>query len=162
MVEIHYPLIFELAHRGLTWLGLVHGFGAVPLEKPTCTRWRSLPGSVCSRRLSICSPAGNWMEATSCFPSHRTCIQHLASDHSDLDSDGSVFVDGLAGVGNFAGDQQLPSPPGPDWPKVSGVRSWLALSFAVVMLVLTLIPKPVATIEDGHDRSSLKALIRGR
>jgi hypothetical protein len=34
--------------------------------------------------------------------------------------------------------------------------------FALVMLVLTLIPKPVTTIDDGRDRTSLKALIRGK
>jgi hypothetical protein len=48
-----------------------------------------------------------------------------------------------------------------EWPKVTGKRLVLA-GFALVMLVLTLIPKPVTTIDDGRDRTSLKALIRGK
>lgn len=48
-----------------------------------------------------------------------------------------------------------------EWPKVSGKRLVLA-GFAVLMFVLTLIPKPVVVMQDGRDRTSLKALIRGR
>ncbi len=33
--------------------------------------------------------------------------------------------------------------------------------FALLMLAVTLIPKPVTTIDQGRDRTSLRALIRG-
>ena len=46
-----------------------------------------------------------------------------------------------------------------EWPKVQGKRLVLG-GFALLMLALTLLPKPVSTIEDGRDRTSIKALIR--
>src|ERR1700751_3141273 len=45
-----------------------------------------------------------------------------------------------------------------EWPKVEGKRMALTI-FAVVMLAVTLTPKPVATLEAGRDHSSLKALV---
>jgi membrane-associated protease RseP (regulator of RpoE activity) len=46
-----------------------------------------------------------------------------------------------------------------EFPKVSGKRLLLA-AFALVMLAVTLIKKPVTTIDGGRDRTSLKGLIR--
>src|SRR5215468_6582571 len=33
IVELHYPIIFHFAHRMLAELGILHGFGALPLER---------------------------------------------------------------------------------------------------------------------------------
>ena len=46
-----------------------------------------------------------------------------------------------------------------EFPKVSGKRLVLA-AFALLMLAVTLIPKPVTTIDEGRDRTSLRGLIR--
>jgi membrane-associated protease RseP (regulator of RpoE activity) len=48
-----------------------------------------------------------------------------------------------------------------EWPKVSGKRRWLGV-LALLMLVVTLIPKPIAVIVDGHDESSLKGIVPRR
>ena len=43
-------------------------------------------------------------------------------------------------------------------PKVTGARRWWA-AFALLMLVLTLIPEPITFFDNGHDVSSLQALV---
>ena len=45
-----------------------------------------------------------------------------------------------------------------EWPKVSGKRIGLAF-FALVMLAVTIMRKPVSVISDGKDQSSLKAIV---
>lgn len=157
VVEIHYPLIFQLAHRGLTWLGLVHGFGAVPLEKSYlhpmafaawigmfATALNLLPGGQLDGGHIVFSIAPHLHKTVS-----RLTILILIPMAVYLWMGWLVWAI-LLEISSFRHPDVL------DWPKISGGRSWLAV-FGLVMLVLTLTPAPMA----HNSLKELLAMCRG-
>ena len=151
--EIHYPLIFHLTHRVLTSFGLVHGFGALPLDKAYlhpmaiaawvgmfATSLNLLPGGQLDGGHIVFSIAPRLHRIVS-----RLTILVLIPMAVYLWTGWLVWAI-LLEISSFRHPQV------PEWPKVSGVRTGLAV-FALVMLVLTLTPAPFA-------HSSLRELLR--
>ncbi|MGC2197315.1 MAG: site-2 protease family protein [Terriglobales bacterium] len=152
IVEIHYPLIFQLAHRVLTSLGLVHGFATVPLDKAYlhpmaiaawvgmfATSLNLLPGGQLDGGHIVFSIAPRLHKVVS-----RLTILILIPMAVYLWTGWLVWAI-LLEISSFRHPQV------PEWPKVSGVRTGLAV-FGLIMLVLTLTPAPFA-------HSSLKEVV---
>jgi membrane-associated protease RseP (regulator of RpoE activity) len=159
---IHYPLIFALAQRTLTSLGLLQGPMALPLQTLLlhpmgfaawggmfATSLNLLPGGQLDGGHIVFSIAPRIHRTIS-----RLTILCLIPMAVYLWAGWLVWAI-LLELSSFRHPQVA------EWPKVSGKRLVLA-AFALLMLAVTLIPKPVTTIDEGRDRTSLKALIRGR
>src|SRR6201987_3559796 len=143
VVEIHYPLIFQLAHRGLTLLGLTHGFGAVPLEKSYlhpmafaawigmfATALNLLPGGQLDGGHIVFSIAPRLHKTVS-----RLTILILIPMAVYLWMGWLVWAIFLE-ISSFRHPEVM------EWPRISGGRRWLAV-FALAMLLLTLPPEPI-------------------
>jgi membrane-associated protease RseP (regulator of RpoE activity) len=144
VVEIHYPLIFQLAHRGLTLFGLTHGFGAVPLEKSYlhpmafaawigmfATALNLLPGGQLDGGHIVFSIAPGLHKTVS-----RLTILILIPMAVYLWMGWLVWAI-LLEISSFRHPDVM------EWPKISGARRWLAV-FGLVMLLLTFTPMPFA------------------
>ena len=153
IVQMHYPLIFYLAHRLLASLGLLHGFAALPLRGVAlhpmaiaawvgmfATSLNLLPGGQLDGGHIVFSIAPRAHRFVS-----RVVILALIPMAVYLWTGWLVWAI-LLEISSFRHPQVA------EWPKVSGVRSWLAV-FALAMLVLTLTPAPFA-------HSSLKEVVR--
>jgi membrane-associated protease RseP (regulator of RpoE activity) len=158
---IHYPLIFSLAQRALTSLGLLHGTTALPLQTLLlhpmgfaawggmfATSLNLLPGGQLDGGHIVFSIAPRVHRTIS-----RLTILCLIPMAVYLWAGWLIWAI-LLEISSFRHPQVA------EFPKVSGSRLALA-AFALLMLAVTLIPKPVTTIDEGRDRTSLKALIRG-
>ncbi len=154
LVVIHYPLIFQLTHRVVTSLGLVHGFATVPLDKAYlhpmaiaawvgmfATSLNLLPGGQLDGGHIVFSIAPGLHRIVS-----RLTILILIPMAVYLWTGWLIWAI-LLEISSFRHPQV------PEWPKVSGGRSWLAV-FGLIMLVLTLTPSPFA-------HSSLKEVLHG-
>lgn len=154
LVEIRYPLIFLLAHRGLGSLGLLHGLGALPLNRVYlhpmaiaawvgmfATSLNLLPGGQLDGGHIVFSIAPRAHRFVS-----RTVILILIPMAVYLWAGWLVWAI-LLEISSFRHPQVA------EWPKVSGLRGWLGL-FALVILILTLTPAPIA-------HSSLKEVVHG-
>ncbi len=157
VIEIHYPLIFQLAHRGLVWLGVTHGFGAVPLERSYlhpmafaawigmfATALNLLPGGQLDGGHIIFSLAPSLHKTVS-----RLTILILIPMAVYLWVGWLVWAI-LLEISSFRHPDVM------EWPSISGERRWLAV-FALVMLVLTLTPQPMA----HHSLKEFVAVFRG-
>jgi membrane-associated protease RseP (regulator of RpoE activity) len=154
LVAIHYPLIFQLTHWMLTSLGLVHGFAALPLDK------------VYLHPMAIAAWAGMFATSLNLLPGGQLDGGHIVFSiaprlHRIISRVTILILIPMAvykwiGWLIWAILLELSSfrhPQVPEWPKVSGFRIGLA-GFALIMLVLTLSPEPLA-------HTSLKELLQG-
>jgi len=157
---IHYPLIFPLAQRVLGALGLLDATTSLPLaglllHPMAFAAW----GGMFATSLNLL-PGGQLDGGHIVFSIapriHRTisrltilCLIPMAVYLWY----GWLIWAILLEISSFRHPQVS------EWPKVSGKRFWLA-ALSLGMLVLTMIPQPVVFIEDGQDRTSLKALVR--
>ena len=157
---IHYPLIFDLAERLLIAIGVVHGAVAtLPISRlllhpMAFAAW----GGMFATSLNLL-PGGQLDGGHIVFSiaprAHRFVSRVVILILIPM----AVFV--WAGWLVWAVLLEISSfrhPQVGEWPKVSGKRLGLAI-FALVMLVVTITPKPVAVIADGKDQSSLKAIV---
>ena len=161
-VLMHYPWIFPVMQRLMISAGMLKGTAALPLEKLLlhpmamaawggmfATSLNLLPGGQLDGGHIVFSIAPRAHRLVS-----RLTILLLIPAAVYLSWTWLVWAI-LLEISSFRHPQVA------EWPKVSGWRLVLA-GFAVLMLVLTLSPKPVVLMQDGRDRTSLKALIRGR
>lgn len=159
---MQYPMIFSLAQHVLTFLGFAPGTASLPLS------------SLLLHPMALAAWGGMFATSLNLLPGGQLDGGHIvfsiAPQAHRIISRLTILVLIPLAVYRWAGwlvwailleISSFRHPQVAEWPKVSGKRLLLA-GFALLMLMLTLSPKPVATIEDGHDRSSLKALIRGR
>ena len=153
LVALHYPLIFRLTRHALVSLGLAHGFATLPLDKvslhPTAiaawvgmfaTSLNLLPGGQLDGGHIVFSIAPRLHKIVS-----RMVILILIPMAVYLWMGWLVWAI-LLEISSFRHPQVA------EWPKVSGARIWLAI-FAVIMLVLTFSPAPIA-------HSSLRGYVR--
>jgi membrane-associated protease RseP (regulator of RpoE activity) len=152
-VELHYPLIFTLAHAALVKIGGLHGVSALPL------------GQLYLHPVAIAAWVGMFATALNLLPGGQLDGGHIVFSIAPR---AHRFVSRLtilclipmavylwAGWLLWAVLLELSSmrhPQVADWPRVHGVRSWLAV-FGALMLILTLTPAPFV-------QSSLKNVIQ--
>ncbi|MGA8620976.1 MAG: site-2 protease family protein, partial [Candidatus Sulfotelmatobacter sp.] len=140
--DFGFPLIFQLVHRLLVSLGLLHGPAALPLDRvllhPTAiaawvgmlaTSLNLLPGGQLDGGHIVFSIAPRAHKIVS-----RLTILILLGMAYYLWVSWFVWAI-LLQISSFRHPQVA------EWPKVSGRRLWLAI-FALLMLVLTLTPAP--------------------
>ena len=157
---IGFPLIFKIAQRLLISLGMIHGAAAgLPASKlllhpMAFAAW----GGMFATSLNLL-PGGQLDGGHIVFSiaprAHRFVSRVVILILIPM----AVYV--WAGWLVWAVLLEISSfrhPHVGEWPKVSGNRLVLA-AFALLMLVVTITPKPVAVISDGQDRSSLKAFV---
>jgi hypothetical protein len=158
-IVIHYPLIFTLAQRLLVSLGLVHGAAALPLE------------TVLLHPMAFAAWGGMFATSLNLLPGGQLDGGHIVFSIAPR---AHRFVSRLVilvlipmAVYRWAGwllwavlleISSFRHPQVAEWPKVSGKRLGLAV-FALIMLIVTLRPKPISTIHEGQDQSSLKVLV---
>jgi membrane-associated protease RseP (regulator of RpoE activity) len=159
-IFVHYPWIFTLAQSLLASLGVLHGAAAtMPIEKLTlhpmafaawggmfATSLNLLPGGQLDGGHIVFSIAPRAHRLIS-----RVVILILIPMAVYLWAGWLVWAI-LLEISSFR------HPHVAEWPKVAGTRTALAI-LAAVMLAVTLTPKPVATLQNGRDESSLKALV---
>jgi len=154
IVELHHPLIFDLAQRALASVGLLHGIATLPLDR------------VCLHPMAIAAWVGMFATSLNLLPGGQLDGGHIVFSiapraHRFVSRLTILILIPMAvylwlGWLVWAVLLEISSfrhPQVAEWPKVTGVRSWLAV-FALVMLVLTLTPAPFA-------HSSLKEVVRG-
>jgi len=159
---VHYPQIFPVTQRLMISTGLLKGSSALPL------------GNLLLHPMAMAAWGGMFATSLNLLPGGQLDGGHIvfsiAPRTHRLISRLTILVLIPMAVYLWAGwlvwailleISSFRHPQVAEWPKVQGRRLVLA-GFALVMLVLTLLPKPVSTIEDGKDRTSLKAWIRGR
>ena len=142
--QLGYPLIFDVVHRMLMSLGLLHGAAVLPLDRvllhPTAiaawvgmlaTSLNLLPGGQLDGGHIIFSIAPRVHKVVS-----RITILILLVMAYFLWT-GWLLWAILLQVSSLRHPQVA------EWPRVSGHRMWLAV-FALLMLALTLIPAPMA------------------
>jgi hypothetical protein len=157
---IRYPLIFTLAQHLLVSIGVVHGaaatlpFTKLLLHPMAFAAW----GGMFATSLNLL-PGGQLDGGHIVFSiaprAHRFVSRLVILILIPM----AVYV--WAGWLVWAVLLEISSfrhPHVAEWPKVSGKRLGLA-AFALVMLLLTLMPRPVSVISEGQDRSSLKAVV---
>jgi membrane-associated protease RseP (regulator of RpoE activity) len=157
---VHYPRIFLVMQRMMIATGLLKGTSALPL------------GSLLLHPMAMAAWGGMFATSLNLLPGGQLDGGHIvfsiAPRAHRLISRLTILVLIPMAVYFWAGwlvwailleISSFRHPQVAEWPRVHGKRLVLA-GFALVMLVLTLLPKPVSTIEDGKDRTSLKALIR--
>jgi membrane-associated protease RseP (regulator of RpoE activity) len=153
LVEINYPLIFQLTHQVLTSLGLARGFAVLPLEK------------VYLHPMAIAAWVGMFATSLNLLPGGQLDGGHIVFSiaprlHGVVSRLTILILIPMAvylwmGWLVWAILLEISSfrhPQVPEWPKVSGVRTGLAV-FGLIMLVLTLTPAPFA-------HSSLRDFVR--
>jgi membrane-associated protease RseP (regulator of RpoE activity) len=153
LVEINYPLIFQLTHHVLTSLGLLHGFAALPL------------GKVYLHPMAIAAWVGMFATSLNLLPGGQLDGGHIVFSIAPrlhrVVSRMTILVLIPMAVYVWTGwlvwailleISSFRHPQVPEWPKVSGVRTWLAI-FGLIMLVLTLTPAPFA-------HNSLREVVR--
>jgi len=156
---IHYPLIFGALQRLMISVGLLKGAAAVPLGRLVvppmamaawggmfATSLNLLPGGQLDGGHIIFSIAPRVHRAVS-----RLTILILIPMAVYLWAGWLVWAI-LLEISSFRHPQVA------EWPKVTGKRLALA-GFALLMLVLTMHPKPVTVFDDGRDQTSLKAIV---
>jgi len=144
LIDIHYPLIFQLAHRWLISAGMAHGFAMLPLDRlylhpmaiaawvgMFATSLNLLPGGQLDGGHIVFSIAPRLHKIVS-----RLTILILIPMAVYLWTGWLIWAI-LLEISSFRHPQV------PEWPKVSGARSVLAV-FGLIMLVLTLTPAPFA------------------
>lgn len=159
---LHYPLIFPLLHNLLASLGLLKGAAALPLE------------NLLLHPMAIAAWVGMFATSLNLLPGGQLDGGHIVFSiapraHRFVSRAVILILLPLA-VYVWAGwlvwailleISSFRHPQVAEWPKISGTRRWLALG-ALLMLTLTMNRKPIATIVNGHEQSSLKALIPRR
>jgi membrane-associated protease RseP (regulator of RpoE activity) len=157
-IDLHYPLIFVLVQRGLAALGLLRDATALPLDR------------IALHPVAIAAWVGMFATSLNLLPGGQLDGGHILFSISPR---AHRFVSRLTilvllpmAIFRWLGWlvwavllllSSFRHPRVAEWPKVAGVRRWLAV-FALLMLVLTLIPEPIAIFDDnGRDVSSLKA-----
>jgi Zn-dependent protease len=151
-VELRYPLIFTLAHGSLVKIGALHGVSALPLEQ------------LFLHPVAIAAWVGMFATALNLLPGGQLDGGHIVFSIAPR---AHRFVSRLtilclipmavylwAGWLLWAVLLELSSmrhPQVADWPRVQGLRGWLAI-FGAMVLILTLTPAPFA-------HSSLKDVI---
>jgi membrane-associated protease RseP (regulator of RpoE activity) len=153
LVEIRYPLIFYVMHDALTSLGLAHGFATLPLEK------------VYLHPVAIAAWVGMFATSLNLLPGGQLDGGHIVFSIAPrlhrIVSRLTIFILIPMAVYLWTGwliwailleISSFRHPQVPEWPKVSGVRTVLAVC-GLVMLVLTLTPAPIA-------HSSLRDVVR--
>ncbi len=153
--QLGYPLIFHIVHQFLVATGLVHGAAALPLDRvllhPTAiaawvgmlaTSLNLLPGGQLDGGHIVFSIAPR----THKFVSRMTILILLPMAY--------FLWTGWLVWALMLWLSSLRHPQVADWPRVSGVRIWLA-AFALLMLMLTIIPAPTA-------HSSLREIPRSK
>ncbi|HXY49746.1 MAG TPA: site-2 protease family protein [Terriglobales bacterium] len=162
-IELHYPLIFhlvDLVRRGLAALGLLRTASALPLDR------------VSLHPVSIAAWVGMFATSLNLLPGGQLDGGHIVFSIAPR---AHRFVSRLTilvlipmavylWVGwllwaMLLGFSSFRHPQVAEWPKVTGVRRWLAV-FALLMLVLTLIPEPMAIFDNGYDVASGRALLQ--
>ena len=141
--ELGYPLIFQMAHRVLGSMGLLHGSAALPLDRMLlhpaaiaawvgmlATSLNLLPGGQLDGGHIIFSIAPRAHKIVS-----RLTILILVLMAYYLWTGWFVWAI-LLWLSSFRHPQVA------EWPRVSGGRLWLA-GFALLMLVLTVTPAPM-------------------
>jgi hypothetical protein len=154
LVELHFPLIFQFMHDALTSLGLVHGFATLPLEK------------VYLHPMAIAAWVGMFATSLNLLPGGQLDGGHIvfsiAPRRHTIISRLTILILIPMAVYLWTGwlvwailleISSFRHPQVPEWPKVSGARTLLAV-FGLIMLVLTLTPAPIA-------HSSLREFVRG-
>lgn len=152
-VVLNYPLVFYWAHRLLAWAA-PHSIAALPLSRvylhPTAvaawvgmfaTALNLLPGGQLDGGHIVYALAPRAHR----FVSRLTIL--ILIPLAVYEWVGWLIWAILLEISSFRHPQVA------DWPRVSGVRAWLAV-FALIMLVVTLAPAPFAD-------SSLRALVHG-
>src|SRR6266403_2157698 len=153
IVDLQYPLIFQLAHRMLAGLGMLHGFAMLPLER------------VYLHPVAIAAWVGMFATSLNLLPGGQLDGGHIVFS---IVPRAHRFVSRLTilvlipmAVYLWTGwliwailleISSFRHPQVGEWPKISGVRSWLAI-IALAMLALTLTPAPFA-------HNSLKEAVR--
>jgi len=141
-VELHYPLIFTLTHSLLVKIGVLHGVRALPLNQ------------LFLHPIAIAASVGMFATALNLLPGGQLDGGHIVFS---LAPRAHRFISRLTilclipmGVYLWLGWliwavllelSSMRHPQVADWPRVQGVRAWLAL-FAALMLILTLTPAP--------------------
>jgi Zn-dependent protease len=157
---IHYPLIFDLARGALASLGLLHEIRALPfqdllLHPMAFAAW----GGMFATSLNLL-PGGQLDGGHILFSiaprAHRTvsrltilCLIPMAVYLWWVWLIWAILLE----LSSFRHPQVS------EFPKVSGKRLLLT-AFALGMLVITIIPKPIVVLQEGRDHSSLKSLVR--
>jgi Zn-dependent protease len=144
LASISYPLIFELARRGLLWLGLLHGPATLPLA------------SVSLNPMAVAAWVGMFATALNLLPGGQLDGGHIVFSiapraHRFISRLTILVLIPLAvycwlGWLVWAILLEISSfrhPQVSEWPKVSGLRRGLA-GFALLMLILTMTPAPFA------------------
>jgi len=142
--ELGYPLIFQVVHRLLASMGLLHGPAALPLNR------------VLLHPTAIAAWVGMFATALNLLPGGQLDGGHIVFS---IAPQAHRFVSRLTilillpmayylWTGWFVWAillqvSSLRHPQVAEWPRVSGGRTWLAV-FALLMLVLTLSPAPFA------------------
>jgi membrane-associated protease RseP (regulator of RpoE activity) len=153
LVEIHYPLIFLLAHRTLGSAGWLQGVGALPLNH------------VYLSPMAIAAWVGMFATSLNLLPGGQLDGGHIvfsvAPRAHRFVSRAVILILIPMAVYLWAGwliwailleISSFRHPQVAEWPKVCGLRAWLGV-FALLMLILTLSPAPFA-------HSSLKEVVR--
>jgi Zn-dependent protease len=144
LASINYPLIFELARRAMLPLGLLHGVAKLPLA------------SVSLHPMAVAAWVGMFATALNLLPGGQLDGGHIVFSiapraHRFISRLTILVLIPLA-VYRWSGwlvwailleISSFRHPQVSDWPKVSGVRRWLAV-FALLMLILTMTPAPFA------------------
>jgi hypothetical protein len=144
LIDINYPLIFQLAHRWLISASMAHGFAMLPLDRlylhpmaiaawvgMFATSLNLLPGGQLDGGHIVFAIAPRLHKVVS-----RLTILILIPMAVYLWTGWLIWAI-LLEISSFRHPQV------PEWPKVSGARTVLAV-FALIMLVLTLRPDPFA------------------
>jgi membrane-associated protease RseP (regulator of RpoE activity) len=142
--ELGTPLIFKLVHHLLTSVGLIHGAAARPLDRVL------LHPSAIAAWVGMLATSLNLLPGGQLDGGH--IIFSIAPRAHKLVSRLTIFIllpmAYYLWTGWFVWAVMLwlssfRHPQVAEWPRVSGARLWLAV-FALTMLVVTLIPAPLA------------------
>lgn len=157
---IHYPLVFDLAHRALGSIGLLNTIAALPFQKLLlhpmafaawggmfATSLNLLPGGQLDGGHIVFSIAPRAHRAVS-----RLTILCLIPMAVYLWYGWLIWAI-LLELSSFRHPQVS------EFPKVAGKRLALA-AFALIMLVVTLVPKPIVFVQGGKDLTSLRSIVR--
>jgi membrane-associated protease RseP (regulator of RpoE activity) len=152
-IELGYPLIFQLMHRLLALAAPAHSISRLPLTR------------VYLHPTAVAAWVGMFATALNLLPGGQLDGGHivfsLAPRAHRFVSRMTILILIPLAVYSWAGwlvwailleISSFRHPQVADWPRVSGVRTWLAL-FGLVMLMLTLTPAPFA-------HSSLREVVR--
>jgi len=157
---VHFPLIFYIAQRVLAVLGLLNGIAGLPfqnvlLHPMVYAAW----GGMFATSLNLL-PGGQLDGGHILFSlaprAHRSvsrltilCLIPMAVYLWYVWLIWAILLE----LSSFRHPQVS------EFPKVSGKRLVLA-AFALIMLVVTLVPKPIVFIQGGKDLTSLRSIVR--